>query len=91
VTQTLFDLSREQRVNVWLWCAHLMGVEATPFEYPENRAQLTEEERTANWSKVDELRAAGDRFYAKAEEVNGGPLDDDAWCKAMDAFDGAIK
>lgn len=97
MTQLPLDLplnlsdDREARVRVWLWCAHLMSVEATPFEYPENRARLTAEETAANWDKADELREAGDRFAAKAEEVNGGPLADDAWGKAMDAFDGTSK
>ena len=85
-----FTSPNADHVNVWLWCAHLMSVEAAPFEYPENGAMLTEEEIAANWAKVGELRAAGDRFAAKAVEVNGGPLGENAWSLAMDAFDGGV-
>lgn len=82
-----FDSERTRKVNVWLWCARLMRAEASPFEYPE-KPVLNPEEREANFARAEELHAVGDRFYAKAVEVAGGQLDDDAWERAMDAFDG---
>jgi hypothetical protein len=75
---------REARAHVWLWCAYLMRVEATPFEYPD-RPEHDPVKRAANFAEAERLNEAGDRFRAKAIEVAGGEIEG-MWGRAMDRF-----
>lgn len=72
---------RERRARVWLWCAHLMGVEEDAILYHRDftmRERKTEE--------LDMLAAARRRFAAKADEVGGEGYAERAWAEALEAF-----
>jgi len=96
--QTAFDFSGAEALSrVWIWCAYLMGVEADAAHdadglehdtehcargiHPDARCTCPE-----TWARIDELRAAGDRFYTKAGEVAGRPMTDTDWQRAIDAL-----
>ena len=80
--------SRKERVRIWLWCSYLARVEANEVGYacppPEG------EERERRNEQLGKLEAASARFYAKAEEVAGEPLSNDAWIEALDALGGYV-
>ena len=98
-SQTAFDFNApdEGNARVWLWCAYLMSVESDAAHdaddlehdaahcargiHAETRCTCPE-----TWARIDELRAAGDRFYAKAAEVAGRPMTDADWTRAIDAL-----
>ena len=73
-------VARERRARVWVWCAHLMRVEADAIFY--HRDVL---ERVRRSDELDMLAEAADAFAAKADEVSPG-YTDRAWGEAHDAF-----
>ena len=69
----------DTRVRTWLWLSYLTMTECDALAYAYPRIKGSEQE-------IEMLRAASDRFYAKAREVAGGELSEDAWREAVDAL-----
>lgn len=78
----------ERRVDVWLWLAFLGQSEADALTYPSDR-RGNALPREASDEQIADLRAASDRFYAKAGEVaaqHGETLTDERWRAAIERF-----
>ena len=78
----------EKHARVWLWCAHLMSVEADAIRYSDAFAMDRNGERAARAEELAMLDDAGDRFVAKADEVGGEGYSRRAWRAAMVEFSG---
>lgn len=81
-------LPRERRVDVWLWLAFLATTERDALTSPSDR-RGNALPREASDEQIADLRAAGDRFYAKASEVaaqHGETLTDERWRAAIERF-----
>lgn len=79
---------REKHARVWLWCAHLMSVEADAIRYSDAFAMDLNGERARRADELAMLDAAGDRFVAKADEVGGPDFHRRAWRDALIEFSG---
>ena len=71
--------ARCERARVWLWLSHLARTDADAIAYAWPRPEGSEGEMNA-------ADAAAQRFFAKACEVAGGELPEEAWRLAFDAF-----
>ncbi len=72
-----------EHVKVWLWLAHMMRVEA---DAAEGRNVWPPVE--PDYEAADACERAGERFYAKAAEVNGARITDEQWRAALVEFSG---
>lgn len=72
---------RERRARIWLWCAHLMGVEEDAILYHRDYGL-----RLRKAEELEMLASARRAFVAKADEVGGEGYTDRAWAEALEAF-----